>query len=548
MRQVYSWDLGKKLGEIPQPKRTYNVMGNANCQGLVIGETTLGGLNELSNVGKDFRNGTILDYGQLIWITLQHAATAREAIDVMAHLTAEYGYASDMEGFSISDPSGEVWYMEMIGKGGFEKGTLHVALRVPDGYVAAHANQARITTFLPCDDPSTCKASPDVVSFAIKRGYWKGELHDPSFSFSDVYDPVTFSGARFCEARVWTVFRGLADPADFNSSAYLDYARGFDLSRRMPLFVRPRRKLTRDDLHALMSDHFEGTWFDPSNDVGAGAELSPYRWNGLEWAYNGSKYVNERVVGTHYTAWHFVATIRPPPMPKPMRAVLHWGADDHSWAPKIPVHGGASRVHPSYDDAECTGRDACRRASGLHGTVTDFSMESAWWINQIVADQVYSRKARAAPLVHRARKELDEKLEASLATADAAARAKFEAGDIEGGKEILDRHAIAAGGAATARWIELWKELIVTLVDGRVMALDSSNEVCGCKKAPAKFGDDWKGKVVEDTGAHYREPQCQAGRPGHPSACAAAAGSGVASVAPHGKPTRDKLTIRGVVS
>ena len=219
MRQVYSWDLGKKLGEIPQPKRTYNVMGNANCQGLVIGETTLGGLNELSNVGKDFRNGTILDYGQLIWITLQRAATAREAIDVMAHLTAEYGYASDMEGFSISDPSGEVWYMEMIGKGGFEKGTLHVALRVPDGYVAAHANQARITTFLPCDDPSTCKASPDVVSFAIKRGYWKGELHDPSFSFSDVYDPVTFSGARFCEARVWTVFRGLADPADFNSSA-----------------------------------------------------------------------------------------------------------------------------------------------------------------------------------------------------------------------------------------------------------------------------------------------------------------------------------------
>ena len=157
-------------------------------------------------------------------------------------------------------------------------------------------------------------------------------------------------------------------------------------------------------------------------------------------------------------------------------------------------------------------------------------------------------QGRAAPLVHRARKELDEKLEASLATADAAARAKFEAGDIEGGKEILDRHAIAAGGAATARWIELWKELIVTLVDGRVMTLDSSNEVCGCRKAPARFGDDWKGKVVEDTGAHYREPQCQAGRPAHPSACAAAAGSGVASVAPHGKPTRDKLTIRGVVS
>ena len=191
---------GWKLGEIPEASSTYNVIGNGNCQGLVIGETTLGGLSELSNVGKDHRNGTIIDYGQLIYITLQRAATAREAISVMHELTSKYGYASDMEGFSISDAStGEVWYMEFIGKGGFEKGALWVALRVPEGSVMAHANQARsppistippsiplrravppragqarITTFLPCDDADTCRMAPDVVSFAIKRGYWKG--------------------------------------------------------------------------------------------------------------------------------------------------------------------------------------------------------------------------------------------------------------------------------------------------------------------------------------------------------------------------------------
>jgi dipeptidase len=298
MRDVYSWDLGKFLGSIPEADHTYNVMGNANCQGLVIGETTLGGLSELSNVGKDFRNGTILDYGQLIWITLQRAATAREAIDVMADLTAKYGYASDMEGFSITDPSGEVWYMELIGKGGFEKGSLHVAVRVPEGHVIAHANQARITTFLPCDDPSQCKASPDVVSFAIKHGYWKGSPTDPSFSFSDVYDPLTFSGARFCEARVWHIFRSLADPTEFDADYYQPYAAGYNLTRRMPLSVKPKAKLTLDAMHKLMSHHFEGTWFDPSTDIGAGAELSPYRWNGLEWESNGQSYVNERIVGT----------------------------------------------------------------------------------------------------------------------------------------------------------------------------------------------------------------------------------------------------------
>ena len=270
-REIYSWDLGKYLGSIPQAPKTYNVMGNANCQGLTIGETTLGGLSELSNVGKDHRNGTILDYGQLIWITLQRAGVAgsrsqdlwrlspatelspaaaalprfspaacrcsprslvietchcshgargdrchrlpdervrlcvrEQGTRAAAQLSAaverdiaarlpSWTDASDMEGFSISDSTtGEVWYMELIGKGSYGKGIVFVALRVPDGYVHAHANQARITTFLPCDDPSTCRMAKDTVTFAIDRGYWHGSATDPAFSFSDTYDPVPF--------------------------------------------------------------------------------------------------------------------------------------------------------------------------------------------------------------------------------------------------------------------------------------------------------------------------------------------------------------------
>tara|TARA_B110001452_G_scaffold112080_1_gene92955 strand:+ start:843 stop:1868 length:1026 start_codon:yes stop_codon:yes gene_type:complete len=265
MREVYSWDLGVKLGEIPEAATTYNVMGNSNDQGLVIGETTLGGLSELSNVGKDYRNGTIIDYGQLIWITLQRAATAREAITVMNELTNKYGYASDMEGFSISDSTtGEVWYMEFIGKGGFEKGALWVALRVPEGHVMAHANQARITQFLPCDDADKCRMAPDVVAFAIKRGYWKGAADDTAFSFSDIYDPVSFEGARFCEARVWSIFGAIADKSEFDPAQYLDYAQGRNLTNRMPLFVKPKATLSLETVHEMLSLHFDATWFDPS--------------------------------------------------------------------------------------------------------------------------------------------------------------------------------------------------------------------------------------------------------------------------------------------
>jgi len=299
----------------------------------------------------------------------------------------------------------------------------------------------------------------------------------------------------------------------------------------MPLWIKPTKKLTKEDVHTLMSSHFQGTFFDPSKDVGAGAEASPYRWNGLEWSSAGHEYVNERVVGTHYTAWHFVATIRPAPMPKQMAALLYWGADDHSWAPKIPIHGGASAVHPSYDDADCTARDACRRAHGLKGTVTDFSFESAWWLNQIVADQVYSRKARAAPLVLQARAKLTAQLEASLQAAESEAAPKYAAGDVAGGQQILNAHAIAAGGTATDAWQALWQRLIVTFIDGRITEKDPKNEVCGCSKKPVKFGEAWKAKVVNDAGEHYRTP--------------ATAELALPQVV-QSKPTRDKLSIPGV--
>lgn len=533
MREIFSWDLGWKLGEIPEPAHTYNVIGNANEMGLVIGETTLGGLSELSNVGKDWRNGTILDYGSLIWVTLQRAATAREAIQVIHELTDKYGYASDMEGFSISDPSGEVWYMELIGKGGFEKGIVYVAQRVPDGYVHTHANQARIRTFLPCDDANTCLMAPDVVSFAIKRGYWKGAADDPAFSFSDIYDPVTFSGARFCEARVWAIFAAIADKESFDPDAYLDYARGENLTNRMPLFVKPKQALTREAVHALMSHHYQGSYFDPAKDVGAGAEHSPYRWNGLSWEVGGTSYVNERIVGTQSTSWHFVASLRAG-VPKAMGALLYWGADDHSWAPKIPIHGGASAVHSSYDDSNCTGRDPCRVEMGLEGTVTNFSWNSAWWVNQAVADQVYTRMDRAAPVVLAARKELDATLDTALKAAETDATAKFAAGDVAGAHAVLSAHSVQAGATALAAWTALWQRLTMLFVDGKTTKINPKNEVCGCDKPSVEFEDAWKTKVVADDGEHYKVPnqapyQARLGAGRH-----------------HTKPTRDKLSIRGV--
>lgn len=396
--------------------------------------------------------------------------------------------------------------MELIGKGAYSPGIVWVALRVPDGYITAHANQARITTYLPCDDPNWCMAAPDAVTFAIEHGFYNGTADDTSFSFSDTYDPPTPSGARSCEARVWYIFSQLADPEDFDAASYLSYAQGYNLTNRMPLFVRARGKLERNDIHDMLSHHYEGSWFDPSKDVGAGAEHSPYRFNGLHWKADGVSYVNERVVGVQYTAWHHVATVRSSSVPRQMRAVVWFGSDEHTWAPKVPLHGGATAVHHTYDDGNCSARLACRQELGLPGSMMDFSWDSAFWVNQAVAELVYGRMDHRAPIVRDARACFDSWAMEKQRVAEEAASALFAQGDEAGAIEILTSLAVETTQEATARWKVLWQDLMVRTSDGKSTRRDDSDLLCGCKNSALEYSEDWTRKVVADTDDHYRLP------------------------------------------
>ncbi len=115
-------------------------------------------------------------------LALKRAKTAREAIKVMTDLVAEYGYRSTGESISIADPN-EAWLLEIIGPGPAGKGAHWVALRVPDGYICAHANKARIGQF-PMDDPENCMFSERVISFAIEKGFYDPKSGEP-FRYRD---------------------------------------------------------------------------------------------------------------------------------------------------------------------------------------------------------------------------------------------------------------------------------------------------------------------------------------------------------------------------
>jgi len=348
-------------------------------------------------------------------------------------------------------------------------------------------------------------AAPDAVSFAVEHGFYNGTADDPSFSFSDTYEPVTATGARFCEARVWYIFSQLADSADFDAAKYLSYAQGFDLKNRMPLFVKAKN-VSRGDVHAALSSHFQGSWLDPANDVGAGPEHSPYRWNGLSWKLDGISYVNERVVGTHYTAWHFVARVRGEELPGPLRAQVWWGADDHTWAPKVPLYGGATRVHHTYDDGNCSARLACRKSLGLPGNMMEFSWDSAFWVNSAVANLLYGMKDRAAPAVRAARECFDAWAVEKADVAEAEAKSRWDSGDEAGAVHALSELAVEATAEATRRWTALWQQLMVSFSDGKVTTPNVEDGLCGCSKSSAEFSEEWSAKVVQDTHDHYRQP------------------------------------------
>ena len=341
MVDVIEWDTGKKLGAIPQVPHTYSVIGNMNEFQVSVGETTYGGREELGS-----QPGAIVDYGTLIYFSLQRAKTAREVIRVFGELVSMYGYASSGESFSISDPN-EAWILEMIGKGKSEKGAVWVAMRIPDGYVSGHANHPRITQF-PMNDPENCIYAPDVISFARKMGYFSGE--DKEFSFSDTYAPLDFGGARFCEARVWAMFNRI----NSNMGQYQDYAMGviekgkYDYpTNRMPLWIKPDKKLSVHDVMELMRDHYEGTKMDMNNDIGAGPFACPIRWRPMTWQVDSVGYVHERATSTMQTGFVFVSQSRSW-LPDWIGGIHWFGVDDTYTTVFAPMYCGMTKVPESF--------------------------------------------------------------------------------------------------------------------------------------------------------------------------------------------------------
>lgn len=485
IHKVYEWDSGKFLIDIPQQSVTYNTVGNVNEHQLMIGETTYGGRKEL--VDPDGK----MDYGSMIYLALQRCKTAREAIRMMADLANTYGYASSGESFSVCDAN-EAWIFEIIGKGSkivkgknVNKGIVWVARRIPDGYVCAHANHARITQF-PMNDPENCMYSPDVIKFAREQGYYNGK--DEDFSFSDVYAPLDFSGMRGCEARVWAWFRSVADGMD----QYTDYAMGHNAKNRMPLWVKPNRKISMKNLADAMRDHYEGTPMDMTTDIGAGGEECPYRWRPMNFEVDGVTYVNERATATQQTGFWFVAQARNW-LPDPVGCILWFGVDDAATSTLAPIY--------------CATTEVPWCLSEKNGHMTQYSPTSAFWLYNRVAQFCYLRYNVIGKYVRTQVDKWENGQVERTAQVDKRA-AELYAQNPQAAVDYVTQYTVNTAQEMFDTWNELDKFILVKYKDGNNMKQDEYGNFIdngNGRNLPAfpdqpGYTEKWKRAVAKDNG------------------------------------------------
>ena len=474
---VHDWDSGKYLGDIAQAPVTYATVGNMNEHSVIITETTWGGLPQLEDP-----NGKI-DYGSLIYTTLQRAKTAREAIATIVELANTYGYASSGESFSIADAD-EAWIMELIGKGNSandpsRKGIVWVAYRIPDGYICAHANQARITT-IKKNDPENCLYSEDVISFARKEGLFEGD--DKDFSFCDTYAPADFGALRGCEARVWSFFRTFTEGMD----KYIDYALGVNPQNKMPLWVKPTEKIAPKRLFDAMRDHYEGTPMDMTTDIGAGGHHLPYRWRPMYFTVDGVEYCNERATATQQTGFWLCGQAR-----KDKVGILWFGVDDAATSALTPIYVNTTEV------PWCLSEE--------NGTMLKYSDTSLFWITNRVAQFAYLRYDIIGKKV---RESVDAWENNMLKDVEIVDNAIAAAPNAKKKAKIATKYTLNRAQQLFDKWVELDKYLMVKYIDGNVKGEDENGKFIdngNGKDIPGKieqpgYSEKWKRAVAKDNG------------------------------------------------
>jgi len=197
--------------------------------------------------------GDIVDGGigyMLRRLVIQRAKTAREGVQVAGSLLERFGYSDSGRTLVIADPS-EAWLLSMI------RGKRWLAQRVPDDGVVLLPN-VHIISEIDLSDPDNFMGSPDIVDYAVKRGWFDPASGEP-FSFRAAYNSSEQDGR---DIRQW---RGqcLATGQEIE----------FQGTEQLPFSVEPDRKFTVRDVASILRYHGQGATCNPGTQEAAVFQL-----------------------------------------------------------------------------------------------------------------------------------------------------------------------------------------------------------------------------------------------------------------------------------
>jgi dipeptidase len=377
-----------QTGEVSQVPETFQFLNTAypclNEYGLAIGETTIGGRQELVSSEGAFM------IEELERLMLERCRTAREAIKLGGELVRQYGYGDSGECITIADGR-EVWQFEIFGAGPLQKGAVWAAERIPDDHVGISANNSRIGE-LNLRDPDHYMASDNVFQVAQDMGWWDPKSGKP-FKFWQAY-----SGRKPFSTREFFVLSLLAPSLKLSPDM-----------PELPFSVRPEKKLSVRDVLGIYRDPYAGTDLDMTKNL-----LVPKRPPGGRRGEPGTSATPaaspEMVSSPIASAWmprdmiQLLNTIKPGTvmmqrtipiagcsyatviqvrgwLPPSVGAICWFAFDNPAMSARIPIFAGTTELPPSFevcgqhrfrmDSADWTFRRTNRLASLKWGLTKD---------------------------------------------------------------------------------------------------------------------------------------------------------------------------------
>ncbi|MFC2594323.1 MAG: dipeptidase, partial [Fretibacterium sp.] len=349
-----------KVGEIPQVEETYTYFHLGypimNEKSVVMGEYTWLGREE-----NECQKGWFM-IEELQSFALQRAATAREAIGIMGELAEKYGYGDGGEALTVGDKD-EIWLFEITGPGPLwtpdsgKPGAVWAAVRCPDDSYAMGSNRSRIAE-IDFDDKDNYMYSSNVKSFAEEQGWWKeGE----PFVFHKLYNPQPYGSPYYQQRREWRAYNLLSPSVKLAEDAAEHY----------PLFQKPDKPVTPQDLMALCRDVLEGTRFDMTKGLDAGPFGSPTRYALTKDQKPEGRKDNDwnRTINIFRCFYSFIGQVRDT-LPEPLAAVAWLGYDQPITTCYVPVYAGTQKVPDTYMNAD----------------PKKFDTNSTWWAFNFTAN------------------------------------------------------------------------------------------------------------------------------------------------------------------